>query len=147
DLANDPHVSDRDWVAKEKLVAFVGFPLFVENRLVGVLAMFSKNPLPPDTFDLLGAVADSIAQGIVRKRAEEKVAEQAALLDKSQDAICVVDLSHRLTYWNKSAERLYGWTAKDAAGKKADELLFRDPSYFDRAKKEAMEKGEWKGEC
>src|SRR5438876_3450230 len=96
---------------------------------------------------MVGAVVDSIAQGIVRKRAEEKVAEQAALLDKSQDAICVIDLANRFTYWNKSAERLYGWTAKEAFGKKADELLFRDRSYFDRAKKEVMDKGEWKGEC
>ena len=147
DLINDPQVSDRDWVKREKLIAFVGFPLFVENRLVGVLAMFSKNPLPGDTFELLGTVADSIAQGIVRKRAEEKVAEQAALLDKSQDAICVIDMSHRFTYWNKSAERLYGWAAKDACGRPADEMLFRDRSYFDRAKKEVLEKGEWKGEC
>jgi len=147
DLINDDQVSDRDWVKREQMVAFVGFPLFVENRLVGVLAMFSKNPLPADTFEMLGAVTDSIAQGIVRKRAEDKVAEQAALLDKSQDAICVIDLSHRFTYWNKSAERLYGWSAKDACGKTADELLFRDRSYFDRAKKEVLEKGEWKGEC
>src|SRR5438876_8404117 len=96
---------------------------------------------------MVGAVVDSIAQGIVRKRAEEKMVEQAALLDKSQDAICVIDLSHRFTYWNKSAERLYGWKAKEAFGKKADELLFRDRSYFDRAKKEVLETGEWKGEC
>jgi len=147
DLINDPQVSDRDWVKREKLTAFVGFPLFVENRLVGVMAMFSKNPLPGDTFELLGAVADSIAQGIVRKRAEEKVAEQANLLDKSQDAICVIDMSHRFTFWNKSAERLYGWTGKEACGRPADELLYRDRSYFDRAKKEVMEKGEWRGEC
>ena len=147
DLVNDQGVTDRDWVKRERLIAFVGYPLFVENRLIGVMAMFSKNPLPADTFDLLGAVLDSIAQGIVRKRAEDKVVEQAALLDKSQDAICVIDLSHRFTYWNKSAERLYGWASKDASGKKADEMLFRDRSYFDRARKEVMEKGEWKGEC
>ncbi len=147
DLANDSQVNDREWVKAEKLIAFVGYPLFVENRLVGVMAMFSKNPLPTDTFDLLGGVADSIAQGIVRKRAEEKVVEQAALLDKSQDAIFVIDLSHRFTYWNKSAERLYGWADKEADGKRADELLFRDRSYFDRTRKEVIEKGEWKGEC
>jgi hypothetical protein len=91
DLENDPQVSDRAWVAREKLVSFVGFPLFVESRMIGVIAMFSKNPLPADTFELLGAVVDSIAQGIVRRRAEEKVGEQAALLDKSQDAIFVID--------------------------------------------------------
>jgi len=147
DLANDTQVNDREWVKAEKLVAFVGYPLFVENRLVGVLALYSKTPLPVDAIDLLGGVADSLAQGIVRKRAEEKVIEQAALLDKSQDAIFVMDLSHRFTYWNKSAERLYGWADKEAYGKRADELLFRDRSYFERTRKELLEKGEWKGEC
>src|SRR5205085_2118904 len=49
DLKNDLQVSDRDWGFREKLVSFVGFPLFVENRMIGVMAMFSKNPLPSDT--------------------------------------------------------------------------------------------------
>ncbi len=147
DLATDPGVSDREWVKKEKMTGFVGYPLFVEGRLIGVMAMFSKNRLPNDTFELVSAVADSIAQGIVRKRTEERVVETAALLDKSPEAIIVIDLSHRCTHWNKSAERLYGWSAKEAAGKRADQLMYRDAAYFDRAKKEVLEKGEWKGEC
>lgn len=146
-LANDSNVGDRDWVKREGMVAFIGYPLFVESRLVGVMAMFSRNRLPDDTLELLGSIADSIAQGIVRKRVEEKVTEQAALLDKSQDAIVVTDLSSRCIYWNKSAERLYGWTAKEVYGRKADGLIYRDTSYFDRAKKEVLEKGEWKEEC
>ena len=147
DLANDPFVSDREWVKREKMIGFVGFPLFVENRLIGVMAMFSRNRLPDDSFEMLGAVADSIAQGIVRKRAEEKVGEQAALLDKAQDAILVMDMEDRVVYWNKSAERLYGWPAKEAYGKRTDELIYRDASYFNRSRKEVMEKGEWRGEC
>ncbi len=147
DLANDPFVSDREWVKREKMIGFVGFPLFVENRLIGVMAMFSRNRLPDDSFEMLGAVADSIAQGIVRKRAEEKVGEQAALLDKAQDAILVMDMEDRVVYWNKSAERLYGWPAKEAYGKRTDELIYRDASYFNRSRQEVMEKGEWRGEC
>jgi PAS domain S-box-containing protein len=96
---------------------------------------------------VLGVIADAVAQGIMRKRAEEKVIEQAALLDKSQNAIMVVDLAHRITYWNKSAERLYGWPAREACGKRADQLLFRDVSYFQTAKTGVFECGEWKGEC
>ncbi len=146
DFLNDVDASDLDWAKREKLVGFVGFPLLVENRLVGVVALYSRNTLPSDAFELLGAVSDSIAQGIVRKRAEEKVTEQAALLDKAQDAILVTDLSNRIIYWNKSAERLYGWPAKEVYGKCANDLIYRDNSYFERAKKEVMEKGEWKGE-
>jgi PAS domain S-box-containing protein len=146
DIENDPFFEDREWLNSEQIVAFVGFPVFVENRLVGVLAVYSRALLPQDTLDLLGSVTDSIAQGIVRKQTEEKVAEQAALLDKAQDAILVIDLSNRCIYWNKSAERLYGWSAKDVYGKCAENLIFRDPSYFERSKKEVLERGEWKGE-
>jgi PAS domain S-box-containing protein len=111
------------------------------------MALFSRNRLPNDTIEVLGVIADAVAQGIMRKRAEEKVIEQAALLDKSQNAIMVVDLAHRITYWNKSAERLYGWPAREACGKRADQLLFRDVSYFQTAKTGVFECGEWKGEC
>jgi PAS domain S-box-containing protein len=147
DLLNDPHLQDKEWAKREKMIAFAGYPLMVEGRLVGLMALFSRNRLPNDTIEVLGVIADAVAQGIMRKRAEEKVIEQAALLDKSQNAIMVVDLAHRITYWNKSAERLYGWPAREACGKRADQLLFRDVSYFQTAKTCVFECGEWKGEC
>src|SRR4051812_45573313 len=55
-----------------------------------------------------------------RKRAEEQIREQAALLDIAQDAILVRDMDDRFCFWNKSAERMYGWTAAEVIGKKAD---------------------------
>src|SRR6266446_72283 len=79
--------------------------------------------------------------------AETKLREQAALLDKAQDAIMVRDLQDCLVYWNKSAERVYGWTAAEAIGKNADQLLFKDASAkIVEAKQEVLERGEWSGE-
>ncbi len=82
-----------------------------------------------------------------RKRAEEQILEQAALLDKAQDAIFVRDLEDHILFWNKSAERMYGWTAAEVIGKKADELLFAEllPEIVE-AKKIILEQGEWRGE-
>ncbi len=93
-------------------------------------------------------VAHGIAIDITeRKRAEEKIREQAALLDKAPDAIAVIDLEYRIIYCNKSAERLYGWTAEEAIGKNAFELLYKEESpRFIEAKKSVIEKGEWNGE-
>ena len=62
------------------------------------------------------------------KRSEEQIQEQAALLDKAQDAILVRDLEGRITYWNKSAQRLYGWTKEEVINKKANELLYKEES-------------------
>jgi PAS domain S-box-containing protein len=82
-----------------------------------------------------------------RKEAEERILEQAALLDKAQDAICLNDLSQHILYWNKSAERLYGWSAEEALGRNANELLLPgDLEHPLKALRELIRRGEWQGE-
>lgn len=88
-----------------------------------------------------------------RRRADEaqqqalaRIAEQASLLDKARDAILVRDLQHRVTYYNKSAERIYGWTAEDVTGGSVRERFFPDPGVFDRAMGELLREGDWQGE-
>lgn len=80
------------------------------------------------------------------KRAEEQVREQAALLDIATDAILVQDFNNQILFWNKSAERLYGWKVEDALGKNALELLYRETAQLELVKKTLKEKGEWQGE-
>ena len=82
------------------------------------------------------------------RQAEEHVREQAALLDKAQDAIMVMDLEDRIVYWNKSAERIYGWSASEAIGKKPLDLFLGgiiSPRHA-AAMKVINERGEWSGE-
>ena len=82
-----------------------------------------------------------------RKRAEEQIREQAALLDQAQDAILVRDLDQNILFWNKGAEKIYGWTAEEVLGKNAATLLFKDrSSQFDGARQAIVQNGEWKGE-
>ncbi|QMS91392.1 PAS domain S-box protein [Nostoc edaphicum CCNP1411] len=65
-------------------------------------------------------IAEDITE---RKQVEQKICEQAALLDIVSDAIAVQDLSNKILLWNKSAEKLYGWKSEEAIGKQSDELL------------------------
>ena len=58
-----------------------------------------------------------------RKLAEERIRQQASLLDKAQDAILVCDLRYRIIYWNKGAENIYGWQVEEVLGKDVDEAL------------------------
>ncbi len=82
-----------------------------------------------------------------RRVAHEQIREQAELLDKAQDAIIVHDLNWRLTYWNKSAERLYGWASKDAVEKNVVELIGDGATdKLEAAKNETLLTGEWTGE-
>jgi PAS domain S-box-containing protein len=82
-----------------------------------------------------------------RKLAEEQIQEQATFLDSVQEAIEVRNLGHRLIYWNKGAQRLYGWTKEEAIGKNANRLLYKEESpMLIEAKKSIIEKSEWIGE-
>lgn len=82
-----------------------------------------------------------------RMRAEERLHEQAELLDHAQEAILVRDLEGRILFWNKSAERIYGWSAEEVRGMNADDLLNQKPlSQLEEANRALSEKGEWIGE-
>ena len=82
-----------------------------------------------------------------RKRAEEQIREQAELLDQAQDAILVRDLEQNILFWNKGAEKIYGWSAEEAKGKNAETILFKEPSpQFAAARAAIIADGQWKGE-
>jgi two-component system, cell cycle sensor histidine kinase and response regulator CckA len=81
------------------------------------------------------------------KQVEQQLRERVALLDLAHDAITMRDLEDRIVYWNKGAERLYGWTAEEALGKDAIELLFQgDPPRMDEARQVLFQNGEWVGD-
>ena len=48
-MLNDPNVGDPEWVRAERITSFAGYPLIVEDRVVGVMAMFSRAPLAKAT--------------------------------------------------------------------------------------------------
>lgn len=82
-----------------------------------------------------------------RRQAEERIREQAALLDQATDAILVGDLQDRICFWNRGAERLYGWTAAEAVGREGYELLNKGSMpELAEAQRAVVDEGEWSGE-
>lgn len=78
---------------------------------------------------------------------EARLREQASLLDKARDAIFATDLEQRITYWNASAERLYGVKANEVLGRKLDESgVGFDPARLSAARAAVQANGEWRGE-
>jgi PAS domain S-box-containing protein len=92
--------------------------------------------------NLVGTVHDVTE----RRLAEQRLAAQAALLDKAQDAILVRGLDGTVRYWNKGAEKLYGWTAAEAVNRDVRDLIYRDRSAFDEAQRQMLETGQCSGE-
>jgi PAS domain S-box-containing protein len=81
------------------------------------------------------------------RQTQERLREQAALLDQVHDAILVVDPEDSILSWNQGAQRVYGWTQAEALGKKAGELLGTgQPADIGAIRQEILERGEWIGE-
>ncbi|MCI0377328.1 MAG: AAA family ATPase [Gemmataceae bacterium] len=120
-----------------------------EERLADFIATLAGAALEnAEGFAELRRLNETLGLQIAEKsRADKRIQEQAALLDKARDAISVLDMDDQILYWNQSAERLYGWTAAEAVGQKADVLLYRGASPERiKARTLALEKGEWTGE-
>ena len=82
-----------------------------------------------------------------RLQAQQKIREQAALLDITTDAILVRDLQNQILYWNKGAEKIYGWRAEEAIGKNTWELLSPEASpQLAVALTTVLKNGSWFGE-
>jgi two-component system cell cycle sensor histidine kinase/response regulator CckA len=103
-----------------------------------------------------GALLDESQKAIVgfvldltqHKQAEDKIREQAALLNITTDAILVRDLDNKIQYWNTGAEQVYGWNAEEALHQNANQLLYRADvlKQIESVQIALMERGTWQGE-
>jgi PAS domain S-box-containing protein len=86
----------------------------------------------------------------VEQQLQKEVAErtqQANLLNLTHDTIFVRDMSGVITYWNRGAEELYGWTAEQAIGKDSQQLLQAEfPLPLEDVRAELLRTGRWEGE-
>src|SRR4051794_16037665 len=97
----------------------------------------------PDRRIFVGTIRDITG----RKRQEERIREQAALLDKVHEGIMVRDLDGRVLFWNKGAEHLFGWTAGETIGRFTKDFLNGDQiDHTEEIRQQALRTGEWFGE-
>ncbi len=107
---------------------------------------FSLSPI----IDEIGKVIMLIPEGrdiSSRKAAEQKIQEQASLLDVTTDAIIVRDLNNQVQFWNKGAESIYGWSATEIIGLTTRQFFQTDISPEVILASEIVRKeGTWQGE-
>ncbi|HEY7055905.1 MAG TPA: ATP-binding protein [Vicinamibacterales bacterium] len=108
-LQVDPQLDDPDWVRREGIVAFAGYPLLVDSKLAGVMAIFSRREFSASALETMAAVADAVAVGIERKRAEAVLARHARDLQEANDtqrkhAQQLAELVDQLRVAQRSAE-------------------------------------------
>ncbi|HIK15979.1 MAG TPA: PAS domain-containing protein [Leptolyngbyaceae cyanobacterium M33_DOE_097] len=103
---------DQEWAEREGMVAFAGYPILLDEQLVGVIAMFTQHPIPLSNFEALEFAAREIALGISRKQAEAALhaseAELRALFSAMPDPLFEVDAEGRVLRANLiESEKLY----------------------------------------
>lgn len=143
-LFPDDHVLSRLGIE-----AYVGIPLLNrKDEVAGLMAVLFTSPMKETRLvtSTLRIFAARAASELNRQLADARIREQASLLDKARDAILVRDLDHKITYWNKSAERLFGWTAAEAIGRSVVDLLYEEKSEFFEAHEQTLQADEWAGE-
>jgi len=116
--------------------------LHYESVVAGRMLAWSFHPIPA-----LQVVHAYAADHTEHKRATQQLREQAILLDGAQDAIVMRGLDHRILYWNRGAERVFGWCALEVIGRSAREIF--EPGESERhlnALRLVLEQGEWSGE-
>lgn len=151
DIAKDPL-----WDGYHELAAAHGFqacwstPIFdVHHHLLGAFAIYRRVPgLPSERHRrLIDIAAHMAAICLSRHGAERKLQDQANILNKAGDAIVVTDSQNRVTFWNQSAERTFGWTSNEAVGREDADLFGPAAQAEIQAARIATDQNqEWRGE-
>ncbi|HKQ62237.1 MAG TPA: PAS domain S-box protein [Candidatus Polarisedimenticolaceae bacterium] len=145
DVMADERVGDRDWAQRERMVAFAGYPLLVEDRLVGVMAMFARHRLTEATLEAMAAVANQIALGIERKRSEAELRQAnqrlQLLVQASPLAIIALDRSGLVLQWNPAATQMFGFEETEVLGRRPPFIAAEQQAAFQQ-----LLEGELRGE-
>jgi GAF domain-containing protein len=117
-VVQSPRLTDREWAQREGMASFAGYPLLVDNEVIGVMAMFSRHHLTHDVLDALSTVADVIAQGIQRSRIEDELRESGeryrALFDTNPAPALVYDAQTvQILAVNQAAIDHYGYSCDE----------------------------------
>jgi PAS domain-containing protein len=114
DLGGEPGLADLDWARRLGLSAFAAYPMLVEERLVGVIAVLARRPFSPALLLAMSTLANHVALGIEGKRTEDTLRRVnrtlESLLDAAPVAIVVTDHDGKILRWNRAAEGIFGWT-------------------------------------
>jgi two-component system CheB/CheR fusion protein len=155
DAHADPHTREfsATYLTPLGITSMLDAPVRFQGQMVGVFC--HEHVGPPRRWTLeeqsfATSIADLAALAIEaseRLRTEDKLREQAQILDLAHDAILVRDLDGRILSWNRGAEEIYGWTGEQAVGRTTHELLHtRFPQPLPMIETQLLRSGRWDGE-
>jgi two-component system, cell cycle sensor histidine kinase and response regulator CckA len=128
--AGDARVPCQELVRNEKIVSYAGYPLLLDNRLVGLMAVFSMQPLTPAIVQQMGSIANGIALCIDTKRSEEvldaRESGYRAAVEDLAEVVFQVDEFGNWTSLNPAWTAITGFKINDTLGNLFLEYLHHD---------------------
>ena len=154
-VVGDPRVGDQEWAKREGMVSFAGYPLVVDDRVVGVMALFARHPLPDVTLQAMAGIADGVALGIERIRTDAALREsqehmrlKTAALESAANGVVITDCQGTIQWVNAAFTQLTGYSAEEAIGQNPRLLKSgRQPESLYQEMWQTISEGHvWKGE-
>ncbi|MDB6124592.1 MAG: Blue-light-activated protein [Pedosphaera sp.] len=119
-VMGDERVPCQEWVQREGIVSYAGYPLVLEDRVIGLMSIFSLNPLSQAVIQEMGSVANGIALCIERKKSEEALdASEVKYRSAVENISEVVFQMNQFGHWtslNPAWTEITGFEVKDSLG-------------------------------
>lgn len=129
-VVDDSRVPCQDWVKREGIVAYAGYPLMLENRLIGLMSIFSHTPLSQAVIQEMGSVANGIALSIERKRSEEALdaseVKYRSVVESLKEVVFQINEFGHWTSLNPAWTEITGFEVKEAVGTLFLEFIHHD---------------------
>ncbi len=136
-VQGDPEIHDQEWARREGMVAFAGYPIIIQDQLMGVLGMFAKQTLTQESLQAMANIANGIGLAISQRKHEEQIQHyqeiQHMILQSTQDGMYGLDLEGKTTFVNRMAEEWLGWESEELIGRSHHALIHHtksDGSHF-----------------
>ena len=120
EVVSDGRFGDTDWIKREDMTAYAGYPLLLDDRVVGVMSIFSRVPVSDSTLQEMASVANGIALCIDRKRSAQALDasefKYRSVVENIKEVIFQINESGRFTFLNPAWTEITGFKTKDTLG-------------------------------
>ncbi len=126
-VSDDALISDPQWAIREGIVVFAGFPLMVDERVIGVLGVFARRPWSESEGRGLEEFASTFALFISQRQAvsapPRREQRLKGIVDSDVDAMITTDVHQKIISFNAAAEKMFGCAVAHVLGQTADLLV------------------------
>lgn len=119
-VASDKRFIDQAWASREGIISYAGYPLTLEERLVGIMSVFARRQLAESTLRELASVANGIALCIERKRSAQALdaseVRYRSVVESIKEVIFQIDVRGKWSFLNPAWTEITGFKVRQTLG-------------------------------